>query len=137
MQIVRNLDNNNHSVFSMHYHMILVVKYRRRVIDDKISEYLKKRFDEIGNKYHISIEEWNHEPDHIHVLFKAEPKTELTKFINSYKSASSRLVKKEYPEIEDSLWKQCFWSKSFCLLTVGNADWDTIHNYIQTQGEAK
>ncbi|MBW4847365.1 MAG: IS200/IS605 family transposase, partial [Lachnospiraceae bacterium] len=27
------LDNNAHSVFLLHYHLILVVKYRRRVFD--------------------------------------------------------------------------------------------------------
>jgi REP element-mobilizing transposase RayT len=29
-----DLDNNNHSVFLMYYHLVLVVKYRRKVIDD-------------------------------------------------------------------------------------------------------
>ncbi|MBU8792060.1 transposase, partial [Oceanobacillus caeni] len=35
------LDSNNHSVFSMYYHLVLVVKYRRKVIDDTISDYAK------------------------------------------------------------------------------------------------
>ena len=35
----------------------------------------------------------------MHVIFRAQPRTELSKFINAYKSASSRLLKKEYPEI--------------------------------------
>jgi len=34
------LDNNNHSVFLMYYHLVLVVKYRRKVIDNTISEIL-------------------------------------------------------------------------------------------------
>ena len=53
--------------------------------------------------------------DHVHVMFRAQPKTELSKFINAYKSASSRLLKKEYPEIREKLWKEAFWSQSFCL----------------------
>ena len=35
-------------------------------------------------------------------MFRAQPKTELSKFINAYKSASSRLLKKEYPEIREN-----------------------------------
>ena len=35
----------------------------------------------------------------MHVIFRAQPRTELSKFINAYKSARSRLLKKEYPEI--------------------------------------
>ena len=33
---------------------------------------------------------------------------ELSKFINAYKSASSRLLKKEYPKIREKLWKEAF-----------------------------
>ena len=31
------LDSNAHSVFLLHYHLVLVVKYRRQVFDDDIS----------------------------------------------------------------------------------------------------
>ena len=71
----------------------------------------------------------------MHVLFKGEPNSELSKFINAYKSASSRLIKKEYPEIRESLWKEMFWSKSFCLISTGGATIETIRKYIETQGE--
>ena len=93
------LESNNHSVFSLHYHLIFVVKYRRKVIDDTISEKLKEIFEYIQPSYNITLQERNHDQDHVHVLFSAHPKTERTKFINAYKSASSRLIKKEFPEI--------------------------------------
>ena len=131
----RALYSNNHSVFDMHYHLVMVVKYRRRVINDVISFRLRDIFSYIGEPYKITIEEWNHDGDHVHVLFRAEPKSELTKFINAYKSASSRLVKKEFPDIRKALWKEMFWSKSFCLLTTGGSMIDTVRKYVQSQGE--
>ena len=84
---MENIDHNAHSVYLMYYHLIMVVKYRRKVINNPISERAK--------------EIW-----------------EYSKFINAYKSASSRLLKKEYPEIREKLWKEAFWSQSFCLLTA-------------------
>jgi len=51
-------------------------------------------FDNIGFKYGIQVKEANWEVDHIHILFEAKPSINLVKFINSYKSASSRLIKK-------------------------------------------
>ena len=129
------LYSNNHSVFALHYHLILVVKYRRKVIHDTISERLREMFEYIGKEYKITIEEWNHDIDHVHVLFRAEPKSELTQFINAYKSASSRLIKKEFPEIREKLWKEMFWTRSFCLLTTGGAPLETIRKYIEHQGE--
>lgn len=83
------------------------------------------------------LEEWNHDIDHVHVMFRAQPRTEVSKFINAYKSASSRLLKKEYPEIREKLWKEAFWSQSFCLLTAGGAPVEVIRQYIETQGEKK
>ena len=68
-------------------------------------------------------------------MFRAQPRTELSKFINAYKSASSRLLKKEYPEIRENLWKEAFWSQSFCLLTAGGAPVEVIRQYIENQGE--
>lgn len=129
------LETNTHSVFSLNYHLVLVVKYRKQVINDNISKRLKKIFENICPNYSITVEEWNHDKDHIHILFKGQPKTEISKFINAYKSASSRLIKKEFPEIKTKLWKEFFWSRSFCLLTTGGAPIEVIKKYIQTQGE--
>ena len=68
-------------------------------------------------------------------MFKAHPNTEISKFINAYKSASSRLIKKNYPEVRKKLWKEYFWSQSFCLLTTGEAPIEVIKKFIETQGE--
>lgn len=129
------LDTNNHSVFMLHYHLIMCIKYRNKVIDDTISSRLKEIFVKIAPSYNIVLEEWNHDIDHVHILFKGQPNTEISKFINAYKSASSRIIKKEFPEIRKSLWKEMFWSQSFCLLTTGGVTVDIIKQYIQSQGK--
>ena len=128
------LKSNSHSVFSLNYHLVLVVKYRKQVFNDEISNRAKEIFDYIAPKYKIECVEWNHDVDHIHVLFEAQPKSEISKFINAYKSASSRLLKKEYPAIRKVLWKEMFWSQSFCLITTGGAPIEVIKKYIQNQG---
>lgn len=133
--VYMQLDNNNHSVFLMYYHLVLVIKYRRKVIDNTISDRMKEIFEYMSPKYNISLQEWNHDIDHVHILFKGEPNTELSKFINAYKSASSRLIKKEYPDVRKKLWKEYFWARSFCLLTTGGAPIEVIREYIESQGE--
>ena len=130
-----DLRGNNHSVFSIHFHLILVVKYRKKVIDERISERLKEIFGYIQDNYNIVLEEWNHDIDHVHVLFRSEPNSNISKFINAYKSASSRLIKKEHPSIKSRLYKEAFWSQSFCLISTGEADIETIKKYIESQGE--
>ena len=129
------LDTNAHSVFSLQYHLILVVKHRRQVFTDDISNRAREIFEYISPNYKIELIEWNHDEDHVHILFKGQPKTEMSKFINAYKSASSRLLKKEYPTIREKLWKDMFWSRSFCLLSSGGAPIEIIRQYIENQGE--
>lgn len=128
-------DGNAHSVFLLNYHLILVVKYRRKVFDDRISQRAKEIFSRIAPSYNITLQEWGHDLDHVHILFRAHSKSAISKFINAYKSASSRLLKKEFPEIRLKLWQEQFWSQSFCLLTTGGAPLEIVKEYIQTQGQ--
>lgn len=128
------LDTNSHSVFMLWYHLILVTKYRREVFTDDISNRAKEIFENIATNYHITLIEWNHDSDHVHILFRSHPKTELSKFINAYKSASSRLIKQEFESVRNKLWQSYFWSQSFCLLTSGGAPIDVIKQYIESQG---
>lgn len=131
------LNTNNHSVFNINFHLILTIKYRRSVITDEISDELLSHFKRIGERYNITVEEWGHDKDHIHVLFSSHPNTDISKFINTYKSASSRLIKRDFPEIKRQLWKEYFWSRSFCLISTGDAPLDVIRKYIESQGEKK
>ena len=129
-----DLDSNNHSVFLLYYHLILVVKYRRKVFSDEMSDFAKDIFIRIAKVYNITLEEWKHDRDYVHIMFRAQPKTEMSKFINAYKSASSRLIKKKFPDVRQKLWKEMFWSRSFCLLTTGGVPIEVIQNYIEKQG---
>ncbi|QWG53754.1 IS200/IS605 family transposase (plasmid) [Bacillus mycoides] len=129
------LDSNNHSVFLLYYHLVLVVKYRRNVFNDDMSDYAKDMFIRLSENYNITLVEWHYDVDHVHILFKAHPNTEMTKFINAYKSASSRLIKRDFPQVKKKLWKEMFWSRSFCLLTTGGSPIDVVKEYIENQGE--
>lgn len=104
---------------------------------DEISNRAKEIFEYIAPTYKIELVEWNHDKDHVHVLFKGQLKTELSKFINAYKFTSSRLLKKEFPTIRQKLWKEMFWSRSFCLLSSGGAPIEVIRQYIENQGKEK
>jgi len=89
-----DLDKNQHSVYKLTYHLVLVIKYRRQVITPEIFNRLIEIFNKNASNFDIILEESNFESDHIHLLFKTKPQTQLLKFINAYKSASSRLITK-------------------------------------------
>ena len=126
-------DKTNHSVYKLTYHLVLVVKYRRKVITTPIFKSLINIFNKIGDKYGIEVIESNFEEDHIHILFKSTPNVNMQKFINSYKSASSRTIKKEYPQIYKVLWNGVFWKRGYFINTTGGANIETIKQYIERQ----
>lgn len=131
--ITVELDRNQHSVYLLNYHLVMVIKYRRKVINDEVSEYLKHQFVRVGEFYGVTLQEWNHDVDHVHVLFRATPHTEIAKFLNAYKSSSSRMVKKKFPEITQYLWKSAFWTQSYCLISTGGAPLEVVKKYIENQ----
>ena len=130
-----DLNRNRHSVYKLTYHLVLVIKYRRKVIDEDIFDSLMVIFSDIGDNYDVEIIESNWDVDHIHVLFEATPSTNLVKFINAYKSASSRTIKRDYPKIKKFLWKSAFWKTGYFITTSGGANIETIKKYIERQRE--
>ena len=59
------LDSNNHSVFLMHYHLVLVVKYRIQVFDNELSDFAKEMFIKIGSKYNLTMSIFRYKFYHI------------------------------------------------------------------------
>lgn len=129
-----NIDNNNHSVFSLNYLLILTTHECKSIIDDAISDTLKEIFNKNSPNYNMHLISWDNHLSYIKIIFKAQPNTELTKFINAYKSAGSRLIKKDYSAVKDEMVNGQFWSKSFCLLTIGEINEEVIRSYLKKQG---
>ena len=125
-----------HSVYNITLHLVLVVKYRRDVIDDVISNRIRDIFEYIGLTHGVKLVEWNHDKDHIHTIISISPSTNLNKYVNATKSASSRLIKKEFPEVKRKLFQDIFWTKGFYVNSTGSTAMNIINDYILEQGES-
>lgn len=49
--------------------------------------------------------------------------------------ARQEKMDKAVDEIQEKLWKEMFWSRSFCLFTTGGVPGDVIRQHIENQGE--
>lgn len=127
---------NRHSIYSLTYHLVVVTKYRRKCINDEILKELKEIAHRLLEVKGGLVLEVNGESDHLHILFEASPQIELAKLVNTFKSVSSRLVRKNHTEyLKNFYWKPVFWSASYCILSTGGATIETIKKYIEMQGE--
>ena len=129
------LSKTGNAVFSLYYHLIIVVKYRQKVfVNDNIITDLKTIIEEISKKFDVDIIEQECGEDHIHILFASKPTLDMTKFINILKGHSSRKIRKIHKDfLSDKLWGDSFWSPSYFLSTTGNVTIDILKNYIETQ----
>lgn len=128
-------DKTNNAVFSLCYHFITVVKYRKKVFkDDLMIADLKTIMETIAEDFDVEIIEQECGDDHLHMLFRAKPTLDITKFINILKGRSSRMLRAKYKNfLKDKLWGDSFWSPSYFLATTGNVSIDVLKQYVEKQ----
>jgi len=125
---------NRHSCFLLQYHLVLVTKYRHPVIVDSLEEELLRYTNEYFKDRDCPIQATECMPDHIHILFDAPPQINLAEFVNAYKSASSRNIRKKFSEqLQPYYWKPYFWSLSYFIGTVSDRTAEAVKRYINNQ----
>ena len=131
------LDKGAHSVYALQYHLVQVVKYRRKVFtNDDIVDFLKQKVKEISSTFDVEIINQECDKDHIHIIFKAKPTLNIPKYLNALKTITSREIKRNFPEVKQKLWKSAFWSPSYFITTTGQVTLDQLKKYVDSQ-EAK
>ncbi len=123
-----------HCVFSLHVHWVFVAKYRRLVFTKEILEDLRTILSDVCQDFEATLEEFDGERDHVHLLITYPPKVAISRRVNSLKGVSSRLIrKKHYPTIERALWGGSLWSPSYFAGSAGGAPLSIIKRYIEQQ----
>lgn len=115
-------DTNKHSVFLLCYYLILKAEIN---INSAINKTLIEQFNKISKNFYVKLYEWQYDQDIVYIKFFTRPSTCLSKFINAYKSASSRIIRKNFKI------KVKFWSKSYCLLTDKKYSDEHLNKYIR------
>ena len=126
--------SGRHCAFDLHVHLVFVTKYRRRVFNTEILNDLKEIFSDVCKDFDSKLIEFDGEKDHVHLLVNYQPKTSVSKLVNSLKGVSSRLIKKDHSQhISQFLWKNSLWSPSYFAGSCGGAPIDIIRKYIEQQ----
>ena len=124
----------SHSVFSVHLHLVFVTKYRRKTITVTILERLHEIFANVCIKTKCRLIEFSGETDHVHLLIDFHPDNNLSVLVGSLKSASSRIIQKEFSAHLSTFYrKSVFWSSSYYVASTGGAPIEKIKQYIQSQ----
>jgi len=125
------------SVYKLNAHLVFAVKYRRKAIDNQIMERLKEIFSETLKKWDCKLVEFNGEADHVHLLIDYKPDKPLSTLIGNLKTVSSRLIRKEHPELSEKYFykKPYFWTGSYFVATCGGVTVEQLKQYVENQGK--
>ncbi|AUS99083.1 IS200/IS605 family transposase [Nostoc sp. CENA543] len=129
----------SHSVFSVRLHFVFVTHYRRKALNAEMLNRLTQMIEQVSNKMDCQLIEFNGESDHIHILLDFHPKNSIAAVVGSLKSATARMLKKEFPqEVKKYYWgKVSFWSNSYYVSSCGGAPIEVLKKYIQNQDTPK
>ena len=120
------------------YHIVLPIKYRRKVITDIIGGSLKSICMEISARYEINFIEIGYESDHVHFLLQSIPTYSVSEIVIKFQSITALELIKKHPEIKEQLWGGSFWTSGYYANTVGQyGSRDVIRAYVTNQGNEK
>ena len=130
------VDRSAHSVYSLHYHLVVVIKYRRKALyDESVRERLKQINWSLADELGIKILAQEPAEDHLHILFTATPTTNLSNVVNVIKGVTARRLRQEFPRTKEFLWGDSFWSNSYFIASTGQVSLDVLMQYIESQME--
>ena len=128
-----DIRHGRHCVFKMHVHLVFVAKYRRKVFDGDAIDRMRRMFGKVCENMEASLVEMDGEDNHVHLLVEYPPKLAVSVLVNSLKGVSSRLLRKERPDLKTRYWKNMLWSPSYFASSCGGAPIGIIKQYIEQQ----
>ncbi len=135
MKTKQQLKTLYHCVYNLHFHLVIVTKYRCKCLTPAMREYLTGTFAALLDKWGGTLVECNGAADHMHLLIELPPTVRMSAFVNNLKTVSSRLLRKAYAQ-ELARWyhKPVLWRRSYCVLSCGGAPLSVLRQYIEQQG---
>lgn len=123
-----------HAVWDCHAHLVFVTKYRRGAFAEPILEDCENVMRKVCDDYGCTLDEFNGEEDHVHLLVTYPATVQLTRLVNSLKGVSSRILMRDHGQhLKHYLWGGHLWSRSYYCGTTGGANLETIKRYVQNQ----
>lgn len=127
--------NTRRAVFDLTVHIVLVTKYRRKIIDAQMIEELERVFISVLESWDSELIEFNCETDHAHLLVSYPPHKLLSSLIANLKATSSKTMWRKFePKLKEVYWrKRVFWTGAYFVASGGGVTIDVLKKYVQDQ----
>jgi putative transposase len=122
-----------HTTHRLKYHLVWIPKYRKRVLRGPLARRLYELIRQCADMNQWTVEELNVQVDHVHLLIQLPPKEAVAHAMQLLKGGTSKVIRKEFPELEEFLWGDSLWADGYFAESVGQVTEATIKAYIQNQ----
>lgn len=128
--------SKNHSKFLIKYHIILVCKYRKKLLVGVLEYEMKKIIQSISDISDFDIEVMESDKDHLHLMVRSEPKLSPLQIVRRLKQMSTTAIWKKHRVYLHHIFyrENTFWTDGYFVSSVGNVSQETIKRYIENQG---
>jgi len=121
----------SHVRWECKYHVVIVPKYRRKMIYGKLRSKLGSVLRDLCKQKGVDVIEGHAMPDHIHMCLSVPPKYSIAFVIGFLKGKSAIRIHRDLLN-EGRRYPMHFWAQGYCVSTVG-LDEEQIRRYIQEQ----
>ena len=118
-------------MYSCQYHVIFCPKYGRAVLKGGVARRLRELILEKQEEYGYEVLDMEILPDHVHLLLDVNPKIGVFRVVNKIKAHTSRVLRKEFPELRSRL--PTLWTHSKFISSVGTVTLEIVKKYIYEQ----
>ena len=122
-----------HTKHRLLFHIVFVAKYRRSVLRHDVAHRLKQLFWQGSQMNDWGIQKLEILPDHVHLLVQLNPVDSVANVLQILKGASSKVIREEFPELEEFLWGDSLWGDGYFAETVGRTTETAIKRYLDNQ----
>jgi putative transposase len=129
------LKSTRHAKYLLHAHIVFTPKYRKKIFTKEHLDLMKEVFIFICEKNDATLEEFDGEADHVHLLVTYPPRIALSVLVNSLKGVASRRLRQNFKVFQDEYWGKnvSLWSRSYFVASVGGAPLEILKQYIEDQ----
>ena len=126
--------SSRRAVFNLTVHIVLVTKYRRKVIDAAMKTELERVFKSVLASWDSELVEFNCESDHVHLIVSFPPHKLLSSLIANLKATSSKTMWRKFEAVVSKVYrKKVFWTGAYFVASCGGVTIDVLKKYVQEQ----
>jgi len=114
-------------------HLVWVPKYRKRILKGKQSRRIDELLRLCAESNGWKVLELNVQQDHVHMVIQFVPTIAVSKMVQLLKGKSSRVIREEFPELEEVYWGDSFWADGYFAETAGKCDIQVVLDYVKNQ----